>query len=321
MDEAMRCDDAMQIALDLGDHHDGGEARARDAALTHLRACPSCLARLDQLARAALSGAEDEISCAECRDRMPDLRSLPGFAVDAVTDVEPEADLADASRSEPARLARALRHLRRCPDCAAELPALDAVLRIWEAGRLPELERRPAFDLSFLDSEPARLWQAIPSDALPSDTLPSQPARRLRRLLDDLVVAIEDGAARFGRLPAGLQARPVAAGAFRESAARPAEQLLIEDAEAGLRLRMVVGPTSGSGAVVGLTLLRGEGDRPLSGARVILQGEGGELLASDVTAEDGGLQFRGLAAGSYQIEIRQPDWTWQLPLRVEEPRA
>ncbi|MCB9176897.1 MAG: carboxypeptidase regulatory-like domain-containing protein [Caldilineae bacterium] len=304
----MRCEDAM-----------------RKADRSHLASCPSCLARLDQLARAALSGRDGEISCAECRGRLPLLRGLaeagpadagdPGAARSA--DAAAHADRVDEAparaRFGPAWQAETLTHLVRCPDCADELEALSAVLALWEAGRLPAFEAMPAFDLSFLEPVVAPLWRPREASATAGDIV--------RRLLADLVVSLGEGGARFTSLPAGLAARPLALDALRDAAGPEGESIQLPDPAADMSIHLVVGPLAGARAVIAVTLRRHASGQPLAGARVVLYGPDGELLASAVTAEDGSLQFRDLGAGPYLIEIRRPEGRWQLPLRIAERAA
>lgn len=124
----MECHDALE-ALTEPDGDEADEARA------HVMTCPACLSQFDQLARAVLSMEADELSCAECRARLPAYHEVE----------ERDTELS-------AGLSAVAGHLDRCPYCAEEYRALREAMDAWNAGTLPEPEQPPTFDLSFLEA-------------------------------------------------------------------------------------------------------------------------------------------------------------------------
>jgi hypothetical protein len=295
----MDCDLAMRAAARL----ESETTEAAGPALQHILGCPACLTRLDRLARSVLGRQPDEIGCAEGRDRMAAL-------------------LAEPAPGSTAWLAGALAHLRGCPDCAAEAGGLAAALDRWQAGLLPILQETPAFDLAFLDSlatsQPAA-WLRERIAAL------GEAGTMVHRLSADILVEIGQEAARFGRMLGGLQARPAGAMALRDASGPAAEMLEVRDEASDLVLRLAIGPAAEARAVIALKLRRESDAGALAGLRVVLYDAETRLLASALTADDGGTQFVDLVAGRYLLEVRRPDGRWQLPLVLgagaDEPRA
>lgn len=294
----MHCDLAMRAAARL----ESQTTESAGPALRHILACPGCLARLDRLARTVLAGRPDEIGCAESRDRMA-----------ALLDAQEQ----DRSASDPTEagsatwLAAALAHLRACPDCAAEARGLAAALDSWRADLLPVLQRAPQLDLGFLEPRAASLpagsvWERIAAIA------GAGPA--VHRLATEVLVEIGRDAARFGRMLGGLLAQPAGAMALRDAAGPTAEVLDIRDEHSDLVLRLAIGPAAEARAVIALKLRRESDAGALAGLRVVLYDAETRLLASALTAEDGGTQFVDLAEGRYLLEVRRPDGRWQLPL-------
>jgi hypothetical protein len=318
----MQCEQAMDMmagrdgASRMGDAAGLATAAALTAAeaLSHVLGCGACLARLDQLGRAVLSPLEDELACAECRERLPSLRAALAANNRAV---DGRASPADVERRG---LLATLSHLRRCPYCAEELAALDAAMSAWEAGALPVLAEEPVLDLSFLDQHSVQVERA-PELWLAGAAEAAQAAREVagsvRTLFADVWITLRAGRAAFGRMPGPLAQTPLPARAMRAAGAPPAgETLVIPDADADLSIQLAIGPMVDQRAVVDL-LLRQDADRaPLADTRVVLYDGEERLLASAVTAADGRAQFRDLGQGRYLFELRRPGRRWRLPLRV-----
>lgn len=261
--------------------------------MAELRADGVRLARLDRLARAALSAAPVDLSCAECRARMPDL-----LGPDAAESAARLAPLA-----EP-RLAAAAAHVLRCAYCADELVALGDVLAAAAAGRLPAVDAA-RLDLGFLDG-PVVTWTALPDN--------------LRRLAGEVRIAVGEAAARFLPTPGLPTARPAELGLLRggdgEADSTAAEVLILPDDAADLTIRLSVGPAVGGRAAIALTLGQLEGGGPLPDTRVVLYDAQEQLLASAKTETDGSALFRDLVAGRYLLEVRRGAGRWRLPLVV-----
>jgi hypothetical protein len=115
-----------------------------DDVAEHLVRCPACRARLDQLARAVLSGRADDIPCAECHVW------LDRYVADEVAG-------ADVASSLP--LVHA--HLARCSDCAETAGVLRLVLRDPVVGEAPVPPGVPVFDLYFLLAAPGGDREAV----------------------------------------------------------------------------------------------------------------------------------------------------------------
>lgn len=301
----MRCDQAMGVMARLDSAGAAGvEAGLDEAALAHVLGCGACMARLDQLSRAVSSGLEAEIACAECRERLPEIREL----------------LAGAAGREGGSVGlgaqewlATLAHVRRCPYCAEELVTLDAVMSAWVAGALPVLAEEPVLDLSFLERAVPGLWLADAGRAARAI------GEGVRTLFTDIVVAFGAGGSKFGRMPGPLAPVPLPAGAMRDATATPSgETIEVSDPEADLTIRLAVGPLVDRRAVIDLLLHRETGRAPLADTRVVLYDGDERLLASAVTAADGRAQLRDLGSGRYLLEIRRPGQRWRLPLRVIE---
>lgn len=328
----MRCDEAMRemTRLDRSTGPAGGDAYGEDhavepalpsaEALAHVAACGACLTRLDQLGRAVLSPLADDLSCAECRQRLPELREI--LAGDGTR---------RAAGGLRVEIAAAVAHLRRCPYCIEELGALDAALVAWTRGMLPVLDGEPALDLTFLDAPVGAVagWASLESAAEAAGARDpglwlvnvGQAARvvagELRTLFAEIVVALGERSAEFGRMAAPLTPVSLPAPAMRDAApsATPA-MILLPDPSADLSIRLAVGPMIDRRAVVDLTLRQDADGAPLADTRVVLYDGEERLLASAMTADDGRAQFRDLGRGSYVFEIRRPGRRWRLPLRV-----
>jgi len=106
---------------------------AARAAAEHIATCAACQRHFDRLARAVLSGSDDEISCAECTARLGD------FVL---------ADLAGDDTAVVMPLIH--RHIAACQACAGDFRAARAAMVDLRLGRLPEPPRAPHLDMSFL---------------------------------------------------------------------------------------------------------------------------------------------------------------------------
>ena len=264
-----------------------------EQAFAALRADGLRLSRLDRLARAALSAAPVDLSCAECRDRMPDLASA------AMADRFPD------ETAPPRRLAAAADHVLRCAYCAEELGALVADLGAAAAEGLPSAAGL-SLDLGFLD-EPAATWLALPE--------------RLRRLSGEIRIAVGERAARFLPSPGLPPAQAAALGPLRGEAGHgdapsAGEVLLLPDGAADLTIRLSVGPAVAGRAAVALTVGQLDDGGPLPDTRIVLYDGQEQLLASAKTASDGSALFRDLVAGRYLVEVRWGAGRWRLPLVV-----
>lgn len=315
------CERAMKRIADM----EGSPSPVEDAStLAHLVACRRCLSRLDQLARAAISTETLELSCAESRSRMPDLRAAlaesedPMSTARALSAAEVASPDEEGREASPlARLAALAAHLRRCPDCSAELRALDDVLARHEAGELEPAPAGMALDLGFLSNsaragEPGRLWHELTEGA----------GRRARRLNEAIRLVLEEGSARFGDLADMLQPQPITASAFRgareDEGARVGERLSVPDAASDLNIQLSIGPAANDRAVVALRLSRARGAQPLADTRVLLYDEGARLLAGEMTTSEGSATFQDLVVGEYLLEVRLGEGRWQLPFVVSE---
>jgi hypothetical protein len=250
------------------------------------------LARLDRLARCVLSAAPVDLSCAECRVRMP--------ALDAAA----RLGSGGASPDPDPRLAAAAAHVLRCAYCAEELISLSEVMSAVAARQLPEVYGA-VLDLSFL-AEPLVAWTALPDS--------------LRRLAGEVRIAIGEAAAHFLDAPGLPAAGPAALPALRDggddAGGEVGQVLVLPDAAADLTIRLTVGPATGGRAAVALTLGRLEGGDPLPDTRVVLYDGKERLLASATTESDGSALFRDLVIGRYLVEVRRGPERWRLPLVV-----
>ena len=175
------------------------DAARRAIARAHVAACAACQASADQLASAILSGADEELSCAECLARL----DLQGAAILAESRPGRSASAGpSANRSaEPERLASSAdalvqAHLARCPECAEAWELLSSGLADLAADRLPTPEAWPRFDLSFAldpapDVAPSAGWWRRTMRRLEA----SAPALGIARLLAGLALAIVLGLA------------------------------------------------------------------------------------------------------------------------------
>jgi len=143
---ALDCQAARAVFLGGGATAGPGAAPSWDAAADHVATCPACRTRLDQLSSAALSMAEDEISCAACTSQ------LHAY-------LDAEAAGTDGASAWPL----VHRHLARCPECAGDYRDARAALVDLAAGRLLEPERYPEFDTTFLYPARRPKWRELQS--------------------------------------------------------------------------------------------------------------------------------------------------------------
>jgi glutaredoxin len=108
-----------------------------DAAIAHMRECPYCKGRLEQLTQALVTDEEDQLTCQECLDL------LPGYL-----QAEPAGQAGEANW-RPVTL-----HIETCPHCSEAYAALSdlAALAFGEQGEEPP--DYPVPDLSFLRPKP-----------------------------------------------------------------------------------------------------------------------------------------------------------------------
>jgi len=108
-----------------------------DAAIAHMRECPYCKSRLEQLAQALITDEEDQLTCQECLDL------LPGY-------LQAES----AGQAGEANWRPVAFHIETCPHCSEAFAALSdlAALAFGEQGQEPPAY--PVPDLSFLRPKP-----------------------------------------------------------------------------------------------------------------------------------------------------------------------
>ncbi len=134
----MDCHEARQIFTGAADAAAPMRSSPRLAAAeAHVAACTACQTRLDQLAKAVLSMADDELSCAECGAQLH---------------TYVEADLVGGDAAAALPLVHA--HLATCPECRGDFGEARLALADLALGRLPQPENVPDFDTSFLRPTP-----------------------------------------------------------------------------------------------------------------------------------------------------------------------
>src|SRR3990172_435051 len=106
---------------------------ACEAAKVHVARCPACRVRLEQLARAVLSGRDDEIPCAECQDGLVGYLSALADGVNVV-----------------AAFPLVHRHRQACHTCTEVELALRLSLGLLDGASLPAPRAVPVFDLTFM---------------------------------------------------------------------------------------------------------------------------------------------------------------------------
>ncbi|MFN2115785.1 MAG: hypothetical protein ACK2T6_08715 [Anaerolineae bacterium] len=126
--QASVCRDA--IALVAGWETAADPAQLR-AAREHVAACPLCRARFERLATAVASGRDDEITCAECEER------LAGYLA-----------AERAGQEAPTVMPEVAGHLSACSECRDLLAQLGDVMTALAAGELPEPASAPRFDIT-----------------------------------------------------------------------------------------------------------------------------------------------------------------------------
>ncbi|MCG8351756.1 MAG: hypothetical protein MI924_28650 [Chloroflexales bacterium] len=107
-----------------------------EAALAHVRRCPSCQRRLGYLALALANAEEDQLTCQQCQDQLPEYlqAELHGQAHDL--------------QWLPIAL-----HLKLCPHCAAVCAELVELAAFADNAHGAEPPHYPGPDLSFLGHE------------------------------------------------------------------------------------------------------------------------------------------------------------------------
>jgi hypothetical protein len=119
-----------QAAMYAANPEQGAGALSR--ALDHMRGCPHCQGRLQQLLAAMRAGAEEALSCEACQE------ALPGYL-----------EATGAGQPEDAAWALVSRHLRSCPVCTEVADELRALANLAGAGDAAQ-NTLPQPDLSFL---------------------------------------------------------------------------------------------------------------------------------------------------------------------------
>lgn len=130
-------------------------------AANHLATCPSCQARLRQLAKALDEPQEDQLSCTAAEEHL-------------LTYIE-----AQARGKAGAGFHHLQNHLAHCPSCLATYADIVERRTATLADRVPVATAYPAFDLSFLrqgqDAALPSLLQPVPDVIADVQHLPVQP--------------------------------------------------------------------------------------------------------------------------------------------------
>jgi len=250
---------------------------------------------MKEFARAILSDREDQLTCADCKARLPEIIEAEVMGTD------PREDLDEVQW-----------HLTTCPNCAREYRELRALAASAYSQDLPEPSRRVRFDFSFLEplSEEIQVWQ--------------QSTEGIRRLLAEIPIAVSQLAASFGQVhPALVPCRlTVAAGALRSGlpAAEGVEGVIevmeLPDAEANLVIKLSMGPVRNRKGTLVLGVDRIKPAEPIPQDRITLLDEDHKMLESQPTAEDGTAVFGDLETGKYVVQVEHNGRTWEFAVRL-----
>jgi len=250
---------------------------------------------MKEFARAILSDREDEVTCADCKARLPEVIAAEVMGADLGED-----------------LSEVQWHLAICPHCAREYRELQALAVSAYDEDLPEPSRQVRFDFSFLEplSGEIQVWQ--------------QSTEGIRRLLAEIPIAVSQLAASFGQVhPALVPCRlTVAAGALRSGlpAAEGVEGVIevmeLPDAEANLVIKLSMGPVRNRKGTLVLGVDRIKPAEPIPQDRITLLDEDHKLLESQPTAEDGTAVFGDLETGKYVVQVQHSRRTWEFAVRL-----
>ncbi len=288
----------------------------------------TAMPRINSLIRALQADEPEPITCAECRQHLPDLYHLR---------VQLQIQLQGEEVPLAAEHQIYTAHLAGCPDCAMEYSILCEVMNEFEEGTLPALDQAPQFDLSFMDSvaektesrdaplqdsstftAPSPLWRPALGNDLSTDLTNGLHAG-LHTLVEEVAVVIQSTKATFGALSSLFNPTLVPSALMRgEESNRQAELLVLPAPDADLSLHLSVGPVVGGYAAIAVKLLEMSTARPLGETRVTLRNGQRQLLIGSVTGQDGMLVFEQLALGRYFVQVRHKQQTWEIPLVLVE---
>lgn len=279
----MTCDDALRIALDPGH-------KERQAALEMIRSDPSCLARLDKLARAILSELENEISCAEARLHFVTYDALESSQIDTA---EALPEIHD--------------HLARCPYCQLEYKAFQQA-ELHPNDTPAEEEPTPVFDLSFIQ-EP--LPELIPLSQI------WRMDRAARTLVNQIKITISKRAAVIDSMTSQLRAGTFSMAMRGGNDDVDYAVLTLPDEEAGIHFLLDIAPSPDGTALLTLVVMQTEANKPLADVQVALRTTTGRRVTSGLTEPNGTIVFPRITPGEYHIRAQLDDVTWNVPFRVE----
>lgn len=208
------------------------------------------------------------------------------------------------------------KHLDFCPSCSAAYEELYQMVSAVYAAEVPVACSYPDFDLSFLPEpvrasglDTPRIWEDIIS-----------AGQQVSRLSSVIRVVIYREMACFGQLFSPLSPTWVALPVTRDGAPatkEAAQALPVPCPEHDLSLSLMVGPVSDERATLSVQVATISSQQLLSRVRVTLLDEKHRVLASEMTRGDGRVIFRNMGTGSYSVEIKHRDKTWELPLAFD----
>lgn len=285
----MNCDEALRILVEPNHH-------LHKEALAYVGQEPSCLARVDQLARAILSDLEEETTCAEAQLQLPQYYKL-------------ERTQKDYAAELPIIHA----HLNRCPECQADYKMLQDATLALEADPITAATPTPVFDLSFLSS-PQRASTIESKPAIESKFW--QVHDQVRTLFDQVRVTISDHAASIADM--GPQLIPEMVPVPMRDGEDDAQYaiLILPDDEANVRFQIDTIPSREGTVQLTLRIFESEQKRPIPDVRVTLRKATGSLVAGSLTDGDGMVEFSRITADAYSVQAQHDGKTWALPITI-----
>lgn len=278
----MNYNEALQIMLD-SDH------RERQTALNYILSHPACLARIDQLARAIITTAEDELTCAESRTQLADYY----IRQQTYNDAEQQFPLLHI-------------HLRHCPYCQLEYGALGKTMSAFADGTLPAVAPSPPFALDFLD-QPLPRQQQLPVIWRVYSTI--------RKLLQPIQVVITQSSATIEAFT--LQLTPeLIPQSMRGKDDIQYSILSLPDETGAIRFHFDIKPTPKGAAVITLSIFDIATAQPIPDVRVALDKADGTPVTSSLTDSEGKLVLPQLIADHYVIQARANEQTWEIPITI-----
>lgn len=258
---------------------------AFQAAQEHVNQCQTCQTKIATLAREIEHAQEVIISCEACQARLADYY-----------------EILQANEPLPDDLLAVGLHLLDCADCTAELVMLTEVMAAANANNLPALSVKPTFDLSFLPQS-IPYWQQV--------------EEKVRRLFSDIVIAVRQGTAQFGPMPAPLRPVAVLGGAMRSADLETPSQLLeLHRTETGINLTLQTLPQAKQGVSLVVFVKDAQTDAPLANLRIRLYDNERRMLQGLMTEQDGAVRFRALPAGRYLMQIRLGEQCEEMPVLI-----